>query len=183
MGKSTCGQLLQELGVPVHESDHAVHDLLSHDKDTQADILNAFPALSAPIDRKALGALIFGDDDKRKTLEGILHPKVQEAQARFIARHKDKGAPCAALDIPLLFETGADKRVDYTVVVSAPPDIQAQRVLARPGMTQEKFAAILARQMPDADKRQRADFVVSTAVSLADTKQALQDILNQILPS
>ncbi len=180
MGKSTCGKLFTKAGIPVHESDHAVHDLLANDLDTQRAVIDAFPSLSLPLDRQALGALIFGHDKNRKTLEAILHPRVQQSQSNFIAQQSDAGHAIIVLDIPLLFETGAEKRCDYTVVASAPYDIQKARVLARPQMSEDKFQAILARQMPDAEKQKRADFIIPTGGDIAETQAIIDTILNQI---
>ena len=178
MGKSTCGTMLQECGVPVHESDKAVHDLLAAGGAGETPVLNAFPDLTAPIDRKALGAIIFNDDQKRELLESILHPLVQDTQKVFIAEHHDKNI--VALDIPLLFETGAEERVDVTIVASAPADIQAQRVLARPNMTEEKFQNILARQMPDKDKRAKADYIVETGKGFDHARKQIQEIVEDL---
>ena len=178
MGKSTAAKMLRELGVPTHESDSAVHELLAVGGAAEKAVLKAFPALTAPIDRKALGQIVFGNKAQLATLESILHPLVQTAQGQFIAAHTDKSI--VALDIPLLFETGAETRINKTIVVTAPAEIQAQRVLARPNMTQQKFTAILATQMPDKEKRTRADFVVETGVGFDDTMQQLKEILIQL---
>lgn len=180
MGKSTCGAMLQRCGVPVHESDHAAHDLMTHDKSTQDAILEAFPSLSLPIDRKALGKIVFSDDDKRAILEGILHPRIQQSQNDFIKAHKAKGVKIVALDIPLLFETDAQSRVDVTAVVSAPYFLQKARVMKRPNMTAEKFQAILDNQMPDSDKRTRADYVIPTGLGKAYSMLCIRKMLKAI---
>ena len=167
MGKTTAAQMLRSLGVPVHCSDSAVHELLSPKGAAEQAVLAAFPSLKAPIDRKALGKIVFEDTEKRERLEAILHPLVQQAQQAFIAKHRGLGVRIVALDIPLLFETGAETRVDITMVVTAPAHIQAARVMARPGMTEERFAAILSRQMPDAEKRERANYIINSGLGRA----------------
>lgn len=180
MGKSTCGALLSQCGVPVHEADHAVHQILAHDKKAITEILSAFPSLSAPLDRQALGKLVFADDEKRKALENILHPRVQTSQNAFIKAQRAKGNQIVALDIPLLFETGAQTRVDYTALASAPFHLQAARVLKRPGMSEEKFFQILNSQMPDHEKRSRADFILPTGLGKAYTMKAVKKMLTAI---
>lgn len=180
MGKSTCGAMLEQCGVPVHESDHAVHDLLSGDDETIDAVIDAFPSLSRPINRADLGAIIFHDKDKREMLESILHPRVQDRQNAFIKAQRAKGLKIVALDIPLLFETSAETRTDYTAVASAPFHIQSTRVLNRPDMTEDKFANILARQMPDSEKRKRADFILPTGLGKAETMKAIKKMLAAI---
>lgn len=180
MGKSTCGQMLRDLGVPVHESDAAVHALLAQNGAGEAAVIAAFPSLSPPIDRQALGAIVFNDSAKRQQLEDILHPLVQNVQQDFIAQQRAEGAAIVALDIPLLFETGAEARVDYTIVASAPVDIQRDRVMQRPNMTEAKFTAIKSRQIPDTEKRKKADFVVDTGTTLDQTRKQIEDIISQL---
>jgi dephospho-CoA kinase len=162
MGKSTTAKMFAEAGVPVHDSDEAVHRLYAG---KAAPLIEAeFPgvAVGGIIDRTKLAARVLGNPDALKKLEALIHPLVRADADAFLARHRAAGASLAVLDIPLLFETGGRDRVDKVVVVSAAPDVQRERVLARPGMTVEKFEAILARQMPDAEKRRRADFVIDT---------------------
>ncbi len=180
MGKSTCGKMLQELGVPVHESDYVVHALLSNDIETQNEIIKEFPNLSLPIDRKSLGQIIFNDDEKRKILENILHPRVKDSQQLFINEQSQNKHDIVALDIPLLYETGADKRVDYVMVVSANSEIQKERVLSRPNMSVEKFQAILDSQMCDSEKCKRADFVISTDYDQKETISQIEIMLKTI---
>lgn len=184
MGKSVSANILRDMGIPVHCSDEAVHDLLGPGGTAVEAVAEAFPGSlnkqSGSIDRKALGALVFGDDEKRKILEGLIHPRVVVSQQKFIAENARLHVPLVVLDIPLLFETGAESRVDYTIVVSAPPFIQRRRVLARPGMTEEKFQAILARQLPDGEKRRRAHFVVETGIGLAQTRRDLEKIIKTL---
>ncbi len=190
MGKSTIGTIFKELGVPVHEADGAVHDLLQFGKAGYLSVIKAFSQKEYPqiykaqnkegIDRKELGALVFYNDALRERLEKILHPLVCAVQKEFIDEQKKEGRAVVVLDIPLLFETGAEDRVDFTVVVSAPFEIQEQRVLSRSGMTEGKFTAILERQMPDADKCARADYVVNTDCAVIESRKELEKILTNI---
>lgn len=184
MGKSTAAALLRTLGVPVHDADAAVHGLLARGGAGVAPVAARFPAsfdkAAGHIDRGILGGLVFGDDAARRDLEGILHPLVRQAHDDFIRAQQRAGARMVALDIPLLYETGAAARVDKVIVVSAPAAIQAQRVLARPGMSAERFAQILARQMDDAEKRRRADYVVQTGAGIAHTRAALARIVDEL---
>lgn len=165
MGKSATAGLFRDAGIPVYDADAAVHALYAEGGAAVAPIEDAFPgvAQNGAIDRQKLRTRVLDDPDAMKRLEGIVHPLAGEAQLDFRRRAKEEGAPFAVLDIPLLFETGGNRHCTYTLVVSAPADVQRARVLARPGMTQEVFESILARQMPDADKRARADFIISTA--------------------
>lgn len=184
MGKSFATAVLRGMDVPVHCSDEAVHELLGPDGAAVEAVAAVFPGVidrrDNSIDRKALGALVFGHDENRKKLEAVIHPLVVAAQQRFIAAQSQRREPLVVLDIPLLYETGADARVDKIIVVSAPGFIQRQRVMARPGMTKEKFEAIRATQMPDAEKRRRADFVVQTGIGRAFTRRALTRIVQQL---
>lgn len=173
MGKSTVAAMLRELGVPLFDADAEVHRLQAAGGAMLPAIEAAFPGTTGPdgLDRAALGARVFGDSDALKQLEAIVHPAVGAAQMAFLAAHAD--APFVVLDIPLLFEKGGSARVDRIVVVSAPADEQRRRVLARSGMTVDKFEDILARQTPDAEKRARADHVIDTGVSLDETRAAV----------
>lgn len=184
MGKSTIAALLEEMGVPVHNADEAVHAALAPGGAAFEEVAVTFPDAwnkkERTIDRARLGAAVFADADQRRRLEAILHPAVRASQDRFLMAQKKTGRAMVALDIPLLFETGAERRVDHTLVASAPYLIQKRRVLGRPGMTEEKFAAILKTQMPDAEKRKRADFVVETGLGLAHTRRMLQRIIKEI---
>ncbi len=184
MGKSTAANILRQMGIPVHCSDEAVHALLSSGGAAVEPVAAVFPQVhdrkNKSIDRAALGALVFGQDERREALEAIIHPRVIQSQQKFIADQTRQRARVLVLDIPLLFETGADARVDYIIVVTAPDFIQRERVMARPGMTEEKFNAILAHQMPDAEKRRRADYIVNTGIGLAETRHELQNILRNI---
>lgn len=165
MGKSATAGLFRDGGVPVYDADAAVHALYAEGGAAVAPIEEAFPGVAekGAIDRQKLRARVLDDAAAMKRLEGIVHPLAGEAQLDFRRRAKEQGAPFAVLDIPLLFETGGNRHCTYTLVVTAPAEVQRARVLARPGMTEEAFEAILARQMPDADKRARADFILSTA--------------------
>ena len=168
MGKTETGRMFERLGVPVFDADKAVHQLYGTDGAAVAPIEAAFPGVvvDGAVDRSALADRVLGDEAAVRRLETIVHPLVQEMRARFLETAREEGRDMVVVDIPLLFETGGETRVDRTVVVSAPPAVQRQRVLARPGMTEEKFRAILARQMPDEEKRKRADFVVDSSVGL-----------------
>lgn len=193
MGKSTAAGMLETLGVPVHDSDAAVHELLAEGGKGNEAVRGAFPYASytqiygrkdrfgiRSIDRSELGKIVFENSEKREKLEAIIHPLVHESQTEFIRKHKNLGSQLVILDIPLLFETGAESRVDYILTVTAPDFVQKMRVMQRPGMTEEKFAAILARQMPNGEKCARSDFVIHTGLGRAHTMKQLKEALNQI---
>ena len=165
MGKSETAKLFARLGIPVYDADDVVRALYAKGGAAVRPIAAAFPAAvkDGAVDRKALSRIVTGDAAAFQRLEEIAHPLVRARREAFIAQAERTGAPLAVLDIPLLFETGSEKDVDVVVVVSAPTEIQRERVLSRPGMTEEKFAAILARQTPDAEKRAKADFVIDTS--------------------
>jgi dephospho-CoA kinase len=177
MGKSTAAARFRHNGLPVIDADALVHEL--YNGEAVAPIEAAFPGSTAGgrVDRQRLSAQLLAKPAGFKTLESIVHPLVQAAERRALAAAKAEGATGAVLEIPLLFETGGDARVDVTVVVSASAEIQRRRVLARPGMTAEKLDAILARQLPDAEKRARADFVVDTSGELAATATQIDAIV------
>jgi dephospho-CoA kinase len=183
MGKSTTANFFAEAGVPVHDSDAAVHRL--YQGDAVAPVEAAFPgvAVDGQIDRAKLAEQLIGKPDAIKRLEAIVHPLVRAATQRFVQEQAAKGARVILLDIPLLLETGAEKNVDAVVVVSSPPEVQCARVLARPGMTAEKLDALLARQMPDAEKRARAHFVVDTSRSFDSARAQVHGILRAIASS
>jgi dephospho-CoA kinase len=178
MGKSTTTRFFAEEGVPVLDADAVVHKL--YEGAAVAAIEAAFPGTTAggTVDREKLAQHVVGAPEALKRLEAIVHPLVRAEQVRFLAEAEASGAPVAVLDVPLLFETGGDKRVDAVVVVTAPPDIQRARMLERPGMTAEKFAALLAKQTPDADKRARADFVVDTSQGVDSARTQVRAILS-----
>jgi dephospho-CoA kinase len=180
MGKSTAARFFAEEGVPVHDADAVVHRL--YDGEAAAAIETAFPGTTTAgkVDREKLAARVLGDSGALKRLEAIVHPLVQEAERRLLAEAEARGEKVAVLDIPLLFETGGDARVDAVVVVSAPADVQRSRVLERPGMTVDKLDAILAKQMPDAEKRRRADFVVDTSRGFEAARAEVRAILDAV---
>ncbi|CAM3314796.1 MULTISPECIES: dephospho-CoA kinase [Sphingomonas] len=177
MGKSTVAQMFRDEGVPVFDADACVHHLQGPGGRLVPAIESAFPGTTGPegVNRAALGQAVLGDDAAMRRLEAIVHPAVQAERAAFLAAHA--GASLVVVDVPLLFETGGDKAVDKVLVVSAKPDVQEARVLKRLGMTKAKFAAILARQMPDADKRARADHVVATDIPLAETREKVRTLI------
>ena len=177
MGKSATARFFAEAGVPVYDADLAVHRLYAGHA---APIIEAeFPGVSnrEGIDRDKLTKRVLGDPEALRRLEGIIHPLVRGEEARFLDEAERAGAPIAVLDIPLLFETGADRRVDAVVVVTAPAQMQRARALSRAGMTEEKFQALLAKQMPDEEKRRRADFVVDTSQGFDFARQQVHAIL------
>ncbi len=180
MGKSTAAKMFAEAGVPVHDSDEAVHRLYSS---TAVPLIEAaFPGTTheGGVDRTLLGKRVLGDPAALKKLEEIIHPLVRADADAFLASNRSAGAPLAVLDIPLLFETGGRDRVDKVVVVTASADVQRARVLARPGMTEEKFEAILKRQVPDAEKRRLADFVIDTMHGFDATRAAINAIVTEL---
>jgi dephospho-CoA kinase len=179
MGKSTAAALLRRLGVPVHDADAAVHRLLGRGGAAVKAVAAAFPgtARKAGIDRAALGRRVFGDAASLRRLEDILHPLVRADTDRFLRRMAARRVPLVVLDIPLLFESGGARRCDAVIVVSAPAFLQRARVLARPGMSAARLAAILAKQMPDGEKRRRADFVVPTGLGRRLTLRRLAEIV------
>jgi dephospho-CoA kinase len=180
MGKSTVAARFRECGIAVCDADVEVHKLYSGA--AVGPIEAAFPGTTAggTVDRGRLAAALLADPTGFKRLEAIVHPLVQAVERAFLHAEKARGAALAVLEIPLLFETGGDKRCDVTIVVSAPADVQRERVLARPGMTPEKLAAILARQIPDSEKRRRADFVVDTSVAIAETLAEVDTIIESL---
>jgi dephospho-CoA kinase len=179
MGKSETAKMFAKLGVPVYDSDAAVHRLYEKGGEAVAEIEKAFPdcVVDGAVDRAALSRAVTAQKDGFKRLEAIVHPLVARAQQRFLEEAVAAGAPIVVLDIPLLFETGGHARMDAVVVVSAPGEVQRARVLARPGMTADKLDHILARQTPDAEKRARAHFVIETGKGLdhafAQVKEAV----------
>jgi dephospho-CoA kinase len=180
MGKSTTSGLFAEAGVPVHGADAAVHQL--YESDAVAAVESAFPGTTRAgrVDRDKLAARVLDDPAAIERLEAIVHPLVREAENRFLAAAAGQGARVAVLDIPLLFETGADSRVDAVVVVTAPPEIQRLRALERPGMTPAKLEAILQKQMPDSEKRARAHFVVDSSRGLDSARAQVHGILRAL---
>ncbi len=179
MGKTTAGHLLRRLGLPVHDADAAVHALLGPGGAAVAAVASAFPGVAndGAIDRKKLGARVFGDAAALRRLEGILHPAARAAARRFVQQAARRRRPLVVLDIPLLFETGSERLCHAVAVVSAPAAVQRARVLARPNMTKARLRAIQARQMPDREKRRRADFVVRTGLDKRHTLRQLAAIV------
>ncbi len=179
MGKSATAQMFRRLGVPVHDSDAEVHKLMARGGAAVAAVEAAFPGVvkNGAVDRAALGQRVFGKPNELQKLEAILHPLVGKSREQFRRRHIARGTPVVVYDIPLLYEVGADALCDAVVVVSAPKFLQRQRVLRRPGMSAERLKSILARQMPDADKRRRADFVVPTGLGKAETLRHIKQIV------
>lgn len=177
MGKSTTAQLFVQRGVPLHDADAAVHRL--HRGRAAAPIEAAFPGtvIDGAVDRAKLGAAVLGKPEALRRLEAIIHPLVREEEEAFLARCKRDGAGLAVIDVPLLLETSGDARCDAVLVVTAPVEVQRQRVLARPGMTAEKLDAILLRQMPDAQKRRHAHFLVDTSRGLVAAERQVGSIL------
>jgi dephospho-CoA kinase len=177
MGKTTTAKLFSEAGAPVHDADATVHRLYEGEA---APLIEAeFPGTTEArkVDRDKLAQRVLGDHAALNRLEALVHPLVRAAEQRFLAQAKQQGAAVAVLDIPLLYETGADARVDAVVVVSAPPEVQRQRAFERPGMTADKLQAILARQMPDAEKCARADFVVDSSRGIEAAREQVLNIL------
>jgi dephospho-CoA kinase len=179
MGKSTVAGLFRAEGVPVFEADPVVHALY---RGAAVPLIEeAFPGTTreGEVDRPVLARVVFGDPEALARLESIVHPLVHQAEEDFIEGARESGAPLAVLDIPLLLEKGGETRCDLVAVVSAPAEMQRERVLGRPGMTEEKFAAILARQMPDEEKRRRADIVFDTSGEREATAKAVKEVVQR----
>jgi dephospho-CoA kinase len=182
MGKSTTAQMFVDEGAPVYDADAAVHALYAQGGAAVGPVEAAFPGVvvDGAVDRARLSARVVGHPEALKALEAVVHPLVGAHRTGFFEAAARAGADIVVLDIPLLYETGGDRKVDKVVVVSAPPELQRQRVLARPGMDAAKFAAILARQTPDAEKRARADFVIDTGQGLDHARQQVRDLLTRL---
>lgn len=180
MGKSATAKMFAEEGVPVHDADAVVHRL--YEGDAVSTIEKAFPGTTAngKVDRVALGKRVIGDADAIRRLEHLVHPLVSEERERFLAQVRRDQAPIALLDIPLLYETGSETLCDAVVVVSAPAELQRARVMDRPGMTAEKFNLILAKQVPDSEKRARADYVVDTSQGFDHARAQVREILARL---
>jgi dephospho-CoA kinase len=182
MGKSTTARLIAEEGAPVYDSDAAVHALYAKGGGAVEAVGREFPGAlkDGAIDRAALSHAVLGDDAAMMRLEAIVHPLVRAEQAKFLRQHHAAGAPLVVLDIPLLFETAADKLVDAVIVVTAPAEVQRQRALARKGMDERKLAHIVSKQMPDAEKRERADFLINTGFGLEDARAQIRAVLEVV---
>jgi dephospho-CoA kinase len=180
MGKSAVAAMFRGLGVPVFDADAAVHELQGPDGACVAAIEGAFPGTTGPggVNRQKLGAAVFGDPAALKLLESIVHPQVAQLRQAFLA--DNAAAQLIVFDIPLLYEKSGPHGLDAVLVVSAPPEAQRARVLARPGMSEDKFAKILVLQVPDAEKRAKADYVIDTGVSLAETRHAVQRLVHAL---
>ena len=180
MGKSTTARFFAEAGVPVHDADATVHRL--YDGEAAPAIEAAFPGTTSggKVDRVKLAARVLDDKAALRQLESIVHPLVREAETRFLAEAGRNGAPVVVLDIPLLFETGGQERVDAVVTVSAPAELQRARLLERAGMTQEKLEALIANQLPDAEKRRRADFILDSSQGFEAARNQVAEILRQV---
>jgi dephospho-CoA kinase len=177
MGKSTVARMFERAGVPVFDADAQVRQLQGPGGDLVEAIEQRFPGTTGEggVDRESLSDRVVGDRQELAALEALVHPAVHRARSRFLLDNQDR--PALVFEIPLLFETGGEQAFDKVVVVSAPPQVQRERVLARPGMSQEKFEALLARQVPDEEKRGRADFVIDTGGDLSTTQAQVFDIL------
>lgn len=177
-GKSTTSAMFHDLGVPVHDADATVHDLYRNE--AVAPVAARFPEAlrGGVIDRKVLSAILAAAPERFRELEAIIHPLVRARETAFLEAERTNGAALVVLDIPLLYETGGEKRVDRVLVVTCDPQTQRRRVLARPGMTEEKFALILSRQMPDAEKRRRADFVIDTGKGLEAARKQVEEVID-----
>ncbi len=182
MGKSTAAAMLRRLRVPVHDADATVHALFARGGKAVDAVDAAFPGVvkDGSVDRTALGARVFGDGMALKMLEAIVHPLVRAAERDFLARHRRYHTPLVVLDIPLLFETHGEGRCDVVAVVSAPAFLQAARVLARPGMTRQRLDAVLAKQMPDGQKRRRADVVIPTGLGKGPALKRLKALVQNM---
>jgi dephospho-CoA kinase len=180
MGKSTAARFFAEAGVPVHDSDAVVHAL--YEGEAVPLIERAFPGVTAngKVDRARLGAMVLNDNAALARLEAIVHPLVFASREKFLAAAGGRGVPIVVLDVPLLFETGADCHCDAVAVVSVPAEMQRQRAFERPGMTAAKFDAVLRKQMPDAEKRRRADFTIDSSQDFEHTRAQIRDILQRV---
>lgn len=183
MGKSTTTAMFGDEGAVIWNADEAVHRLYAPGGAAVAPIAEAFPGavVDGAVDRDRLAAALGRDEAAFRRLESIVHPLVARGRLEDLAAAEARGVKLAVLDIPLLFETGGDAAVDAVVVVTAPPEVQAARVLGRPGMTRERFEAILARQLPDAEKRRRADFIVDTGQGLEAARMRVREIVGTVL--
>jgi dephospho-CoA kinase len=180
MGKSATAKMFADEGVPVHDADAVVHRLYEGEATPMIEVVFPGTTSDGKVDRSKLGQRVLGDKDAIARLERIVHPLVTQARERFVAEAECTGASVAVLDVPLLFETGGDKRCDAVVVVSAPADVQRARAFERPGMNEGKLAAILGKQMPDAEKRAHADFVVDTSKGFDAARAQVREILKAV---
>lgn len=179
-GKSTTAKMFAAQGIPVNDADQVVHELYAGEAVPMIEA--AFPGTTADgkVDRALLARQLIDNPEGFKRLEAIVHPLVRQKEVAFLEQERAKGTPAVLLDIPLLYETGGESRLDKVIVVTCSPETQAERVLARPGMTEEKFNSILARQVPDAEKRERADFIVDTEQGMEAARAQVRDILTEL---
>lgn len=182
MGKSTVGKMFEKLGLPLYNVDARIHDLYEPGGVAVGPVGEVFPdaIIDGRVDRPTLSKLVVGNDDAIKKLEKIVHPLVGQDRQEFISKAEQDGHAFVLLDVPLIFETGGEKNFDHIIVVSAPKDVQKKRVLARDDMTEEKFEAILARQLPDEQKRERADFVINTNCSEEETFDQVKALVEKL---
>ncbi len=183
MGKSTTAQMFRDFGVPVNDADEVVHQL--YRGEAVAPVEAAFPGTTkdGEVDRSELSRQLMETPGRLSELEAIVHPLVRKKEQEFLAKYAAAGAPFVVLDIPLLFETGAEKRLDRVVVVSCSAELQRERALKRPGMTEEKLAMILARQVPDSEKRKRADYIIDTSDSFDVTRAQVKAVVDELAAS
>ncbi|MCF6321094.1 MAG: dephospho-CoA kinase [Rhizobiaceae bacterium] len=177
MGKSTTADMFRAEGIPVHDADKTVHDLYKNE--AVKPVKEIFPdaVIDGKVDRQALGRLVLGNRNNMQKLEKLIHPMVRKKEQEFLQTASKNKAELVVLDIPLLFETGGNKRVDATLVVTASAQEQEKRVMSRPGMTKQKFASILKHQIPDAEKRQKADFIIDTSLGMEKARQSVRGII------
>ncbi|MDQ0457949.1 dephospho-CoA kinase [Rhizobium paknamense] len=181
MGKSTTARMFAEQGVPVHDADATVHDLYRKEAVVPVGALFPEAVVGGVIDRQVLSSRLAKDPDALKALEAVVHPLVRARETAFLKTCEERGTPLVLLDIPLLYESGGEKRLDKVAVVTCSPEQQRQRVLARPGWTEEKLAMVLARQMPDAEKRARADFIIDTGQGLEYAREQVRGVIARLL--
>lgn len=180
MGKTTTANFFREFGIAVHDADAVVHDLYENEAVEPIGALFPGTVKNGAIDRQTLGKIVLSDATQMEKLEALVHPLVRRKEDAFIAHHEKTGDHLVVLDIPLLFETGANMRVDKVLVVTAPESVQRERVLARKDMTLEKLETILARQTPDSEKRARADFIIDTSLGMESAKAAVRSIIDEL---
>jgi len=181
MGKSTTAMMFSEMGIPVHDADNTVHEL--YRGEAVAPVAEAFPEaiVDGVVDRTRLAQAVLGNPAALRRLEAIVHPLVRKAEVEFVEKHRQAAAPFVVLDIPLLFEAGGADRVDKIVTVTASPEVQRERVLSRPGMTEEKFRSILEKQLPDLEKQRRSDYVIHTDRGIDHARAAVADLVRELV--
>ncbi len=181
MGKSTTSQIFRDEGIPVYDADATVHELYAGEAAPLVEA--AFPSttVDGTVDRKKLSDYVIGKPDNMKKLEAIIHPLVHQKEQQFLKNAEERGDKLVVLDIPLLFETGGKNRVDKIIVVTAPAEVQRERVLGREGMSKEKFEAILKRQVPDAEKREKADFIIDTSLGMEAARERVREIIVELI--